>query len=102
MFSRARFTSARASGSDLPISRLTSRASSSAPRRIRSANRNKRSQRRETGVALQAGKASQAAAIARSASPAVESGTRAITSPVLGSSTSRSPRLSGAIHSPPT
>ena len=83
-----RWTEARDSARVLPCSRVTSWATSSAWAVNRSQNRNKTRARSTAGVSAQVGSAAAAARTARSTSPAVPSGTRAITRPVEGLYTS--------------
>ena len=99
--STMRATSAVASGSVLPISRVTAAAIS--PRRSCIAARRSKSHwaRRMTGVERQPQNASRAAATASSSSPAVDSGTRASGSPVAGLVTSSSSDEVERTHRPP-
>jgi hypothetical protein len=97
-----RATSARASGSVLPISRVTLRASSSAC--CDSASRKEKSQRARsiTGLTRQLANAARAARTAASTSSAVDSGTRAIGSPVAGFVTVRSSLARDGTNAPST
>ena len=88
IISIARPTSARASGSVLPISRVTDRASSSWCASITWRKRNSQRARSIVERLRHPGNASRAAATAASTSAAPESGTRASTSPVAGLVTS--------------
>ncbi len=95
-------TSARASSSVLPISRVTERASSSRRASRPSRRANRRRPRSMTLTARQAGSASRAARTAASRSAADESGTRASTAPVAGLVTSRASVAVAAVKRPPT
>ena len=95
-------TSARASGSVLPISVVTQRANSSLRATSFSRSVNRRRARSGTATARHSGSAARAAATAASSSPAVESGTRTSTSPVAGLVTSSSSEDSDSVQRPPT
>ena len=98
----ARATSARASGSVLPISAVTERASRSAFASSRSRSAKSLRARSIEGVERQPGNASRAAATAASTSAAPESGTVASVSPVAGFTTWRLPTAEvGATQAPP-
>ena len=101
-FSSVRSISARASVRDLPFSSVMLRASRSRFSRIIPARRNSGATLLSTGVEAHAGKAARAAAMAAFVSSALDRGTSAMLSPVLGFSTSsqRAPR--GSYHSPRT
>ena len=95
-------TSARASGSVLPISIVTVRAISSLRTTSFSRSVNRRRARSGTETARHAGSASRAALTAASSSAEVERGTRARTSPVAGFMTSSSSVVDDAVQRPPT
>ena len=96
-----RATSARASAIVLPISVVTERASSS--RRPSSPSRRANSLRARaiTDTSRQAGRAARAACTAASRSVALDSGTRASTSPVAGLVTSSCSDEAAGVHDPP-
>ncbi len=94
--------SAKASGTVLPMSVATSRASSSwwATSTWRRSIRARA--RASTGVAAHSGWAARAAATARSTSAAPERGTRARSSPVAGLRVTSISSALGDTHAPPT
>ena len=96
-----RATSALASGSVLPISRVTDRASSSCSETRACRKPNSQRARSITGRSRHSAKASRAAATAVSTSAAVDSGTRAMVSPVAGLVTSSSSPLAEGVQRPP-
>ena len=85
----------------LPTLRLSSATSSSWCSSMRSARRQSAVARSAGVVAAQPGKASVAAATARSMSAADEDATSAMVSPVAGSSTTSTPPSMPSRHSPP-
>ena len=101
IISIARPTSARASGSVFPISRVTERASSSAWASTTWRKPNSQRARSMVGRRRHSGKAARAAWTAASTSAAPESGTRARISPVAGFVTSSSSLAVEATQWPP-
>ena len=95
-------TSAKASGTVLPMSVATRRASSSLWATSTWRRSIRARARASTGVAAQPGCAARAAATARSTSAATESGTRARSSPVAGLRETRVSSELGRSHEPPT